>query len=90
MERIKFYSEHDATCGMNLTKIIKLINDFDGDFVESNINVILEYYNIIKFYDVENFKGVLKTETEGKVDVVIKALKSIIGKFIDCYKEDNF
>ncbi|PFC15086.1 hypothetical protein [Bacillus cereus] len=90
MERIKFYSEHDGTCGMNLTKIIKLINDFDDDFVESNINVILEYYNIIKFYDVENFKGVLKTETEGKVDVVIKALKSIIGKFIDCYKEDNF
>ncbi|PEN70010.1 hypothetical protein CN539_25460 [Bacillus toyonensis] len=90
MERIKFYSEHDGTCGMNLTKIIKLINEFNGDFAESNINVILEYYNIIKFYNVEKFKEVLKTETEGEVEIVIKALKGTIGKFINSYKEDSF
>ncbi|MEW9909340.1 hypothetical protein AB3H50_26940 [Bacillus pacificus] len=90
MERIKFYSEYDMTCRMSLTKIVELISDFYGSSNEENINRILEYHNIIKFYGVENFKSIMLVETEGKINDVIKVLRSRIGKFINNYKSGAF
>ncbi|GMR63945.1 hypothetical protein [Bacillus sp. MN7755] len=90
MERIKFYSEYDMTYRMSLTKIVELISNFDASSNEENINIILEYHNIIKFYGIENFKSIMIAETEGKINDVIKVLRSKIGKFINNYKSGGF
>lgn len=90
MERIKFYSEYDMTSGMNISRIIEFVNCFSDANGEDDINEILEYFNIIKFYSVENFKNIIKTETEGRIDEVIKILQGIIGKYIGTNKFNNF
>lgn len=90
MEWIKFYSEHYISSEANIKNIIEFVNKFDENYDEDNINKILEYLNVIKFYDVDNFKNIIIAETKGEIDGVIKTIKKKIGRFIGAYKSDEF
>lgn len=90
MEWIKFYSEYDMSSGTNVRNIIEFVNEFNDNQDEDNINKILMYFNIIKFYDVENFKNEIDTETEGRANDVIRVIKRKIGKYIGVHKLYGF
>jgi len=90
MEKIRFYTEHDMTSGMNIRNIIEFVNQYNDNIDEDDINKILEYLNIIKFYGVEDFKNEIVTETEGRINDVIRTIKRRIGEFIGIHKSDKF
>ena len=46
MERVKFYSKLDLGCGFNLEKAYKVLNNYDENKIDYDINDILEFYNI--------------------------------------------
>lgn len=90
MECIKFYSEHDMLSETNIRNIVELVNQFNDNSDEDDINKILEYFNIIKFYTLENFKNIIITETEGRSDEVLRTIKKKIGRFIGVNMSNKF
>ena len=51
MKRVKFYSESDLGCSYNLEKLYEIVNKYDENKLDYNINDILEFYNIILYID---------------------------------------
>jgi len=91
MERVKFYSEHDMSCGTNIRNIIEFVNKFNNSNIDENdINEILEYLNIIKFYNVKKFKNVIINETGGRSNEIIITIKKETGRFIGVHKSYKF
>ena len=51
MYRVKFYSTVDYCSGFSLRRAKEIIDEFDIDKRDYNINEIIEFYNITKFID---------------------------------------
>lgn len=90
MERIKFYLGNDEINANNICNIIEFINLFSNKINEVDINEILEYFNIIKFYDIGYIKNILITATHERVTDIIAAINKRIGKFIGDHKSSGF
>lgn len=78
LERVKFYSNTDMTSGYNFSLAIDFIKKITNK--EYSINDILEFYNILKFFN----KEILDFQTDEIRTLCInseKKLNSIIGKF---------
>ncbi len=87
MRGIKFYSEYDMTCGREIEKIIKKINDnaIDTDWLISDL---IEFYNIIKYIDIERFADYIVQQTGIDIKEFKKKIKQKMGKFIWLNKGD--
>ena len=57
MDRIKYYSPRDWAGGYNLEKAEQIILNFDND-KEYDINDILEFFNIYKYFDNKEAKNI--------------------------------
>ncbi|MEN2766848.1 hypothetical protein [Ornithinibacillus xuwenensis] len=92
MERIKFYSEYDMESGININKIIDFINNYQNKDIPEldNINGVLEYFNMIKFFEVEKFNRIIETNTKERINEVKNTLNKKIGKFIGAHKSNGF
>ena len=79
MDRVKFYSIGDMSTSYNFYKaveIIKILHDKDYN----NINDIIEFYNIVKFFNKSIISSLEKETKELCVNSKPK-LDSIIGNF---------
>lgn len=65
---------------MALTRIIEIIKDYDDVLVE--IDNFFEFYNIIKFIQIERFKVRIENEVQIDIKNFIKQIESKLGKFI--------
>lgn len=81
MDRVKFYSEYDMACGWELDKIIERINDNSIEN-EWSIEDIIEFFNILKYMEVERFAKYIQQKTNVICIDYIKKIKAEIGKFI--------
>ncbi len=81
MYRVKYFSEYDITYPMGLTRIIEIITDYD-DFLEVDIDNFFEFYNIIKFIQIERFKIHIENELQVDLKNFIKQIESKLGIFI--------
>jgi len=81
LDRVKFYSEHDMTCGMELGKIIDRINAnaFDCD---CKISDIIEYHNILKYISIKRFSDYVEELIHCDIKVLEKKLHKMIGHFL--------
>lgn len=92
MERIKFYSINDMVSGENLIRIKKLVDNFDENKKDYNINDIIELYNITKYVDTECYKNYKLNWLEddiSKIKDVIKKYKGIIARYIKSISNEN-
>lgn len=97
MRGIKFYSEYDMVCGQEIEKIIKKIteNAINSDW---SISDLIEFYNIIKYIDIERFADYIVQHTGIDINEFKKKIKQKIGRFIganksnfiDLYEEIDF
>jgi len=87
MSKIKFYSEYDMTCGLNIDKIIKKINE---NAVENDwsISDFIEFYNILKFLDIKRFIDYIVKQTGMDIESYIKRIKQKLGEFVGVNRED--
>lgn len=84
MDRVKFYSEYGA-CEWELDKIIERINDNSID-KEWSLEDVIEFFNILKYMQVERFAEYIQEKTNVICIDYIKKIKAEIGKFIGCNK----
>lgn len=50
--KVKFYNEYDLGAGWNLQKAEEILQAWDCSYNEEDINEILNYYNIKRYFDV--------------------------------------
>lgn len=82
VDRIKFYSENDLVCGWELDKIIDRIDDQSIE-KEWLLEDVIEFFNILKYMQVERFAKYIEEKTNITSKDYIKKIKVKIGKFID-------
>lgn len=85
-DRIKFYSNADMSSYSNFNMALEKIENLQNK--ENSINDILEYYNILKFFN----KEFLKYQDENVVKKCLsheKELKSFIGTFCSNITNEN-
>ena len=87
MSKIKFYSEYDMAAGWVLEMIIEKIISEDLE-AEWDIKDLLEFHNIIKYLNVENFSNYISQRTDIDIEDYRKKINKKIGKFINFHKDD--
>ncbi len=87
MHRIKFYSETDMACSWEINKIIGRINEKSID-KEWNINDVIEFYNILKYLSIEDFRNYINDKVNFNDVEYVRKIKCKIGKYLD-NKKDN-
>jgi len=86
MSGIKFYSEYDMTCGLEIEKIVEKIKNEVID-TEWSISDLLEFNNILKFINVKRFSEYIVKETNIDIKNFEKKIKQKIGIFVGCHKD---
>lgn len=81
MSKVKFYSEHDLACGWELAKVIERINE---DVIEKvwTINDVVEFYNILKYIQIQRFVDYLEEKTDIDCREFEMKIQQKIGRFI--------
>ena len=85
MDRVKFYSEYDLACRWELDKVIERITDNSID-KEWSLEDVIEFFNILKYIQVEKFTEYIQDKTNVICIDYIKKIKARIGKFISINK----
>lgn len=87
---VKFYSSTDLSCGYSLEKAEKILQTFSLESDFSDINYIIELFNIKKFFDTDLR---LKRWTDAEFENYKKTTKKfdkIISVFFSTIRNDNF
>lgn len=85
MDRIKFYSEHDMACSWELDKVIERINNHSIER-DWSLNDVIEFYNILKYLQVERFAEYLQEKTGFICDDYLQKIKRKIGQYLSINK----
>jgi len=86
MSEIKFYSEYDMTCGLELRKIIEKVknNTIESEWVIADV---LDFHNILKYISIDRFMEFLIKEIGVDIKLLDKKIKQRMGIFIGEYRE---
>ena len=90
MERVKFYSTSDWSCGYNLEKLYEVLNNYDDKKEDYDINEIIEFYNMAKFIENECFLVKWSEKEKKQIQDKLPQLKATIGKFCANINNTNF
>lgn len=88
INRVKFYSNTDMSCGYNFNMAVEFIKKLDAKKTDYEINDILEMFNILKFFQEDILKQIEK-ETSDLCRNSEKTIYKIIGKFCNTIRNDN-
>lgn len=89
MDRIKYYSPRDWAGGYNLEKAEQIILNFDND-KEYDINDILEFFNIYKYFDNKVYLTKCDDDYIQKLKDIVKQMKVKVYKYFNTkINEDN-
>lgn len=82
MDRIKYYSPSDWSGGYNLEKAEQVILNFDND-KEYDINDILEFFNIYKYFDNKVYLTKWDDDYIQKLKDIVKQMKAKVYKYFN-------
>ena len=88
MDRVKFYSKEDWSCGENLKKLEEVLNKFD-ETKNYDIDDIIEFYNCIKYMDNECYLQNWESEYIEEIKGKMKVLNKVIACFLLNINESN-
>lgn len=81
MIEVKFYSEHDMSCGYEVGNIIS--NIANGSYSSINsIKDLINFFNTIKFLNIDSFQSYIENNTGIKVSDLKKNLNSKVGRYL--------
>ena len=81
MDRVKFYSEHDMTCGIELNKIADKINTNVIDN-ECKISDLIEFHNILKYLEIKRFSDYIEKLVHIDSKTLEKEIRKKTGRFL--------
>lgn len=79
---VKYYSITDMSIGWNLEKAEKVINSFDDNNEQYDINYILELYNICLLFDTGVRLKKWSDNDYTKLNSIVAKFRSLIGRFL--------
>lgn len=88
--RVKFYSATDYSSGFHLWRVKEIIDQFNSNKEDYNINEIIEFYNIIKFVDIKAYLKTWKKKDIEIIEKVCKEYKRIIACYLKGINDSNF
>ena len=88
MDRIKYYSPSDWSGGYNLEKAEQVILNFDND-KEYDINDILEFFNIYKYFDNKVYLTKWDDDYIQKLKNIVKQMKVKAYKYFNTKINDD-
>lgn len=89
MEKVKFYSTSDWSCGYNLEKLYKVLKEYDSCRESYEINQIIEFFNIIQYIENDCFLQKWSKEDIKFIKSKLPELKKTIGKFCNGINDKN-
>ncbi len=81
-KRVKFYSNTDLSSGVNLLRAEQVIRAFSSVSNDQSVNDILEYINIIKYFDNNMALDSWGVDVLNKYSSVVREFKPVIGRFM--------
>ena len=87
--RTKFYSPNDLGAADNLQRAEIVIRTFDGSSIDRNINDILEFYNIILFFDNKVYLRCWDELTISSYSSIVKVMRAVVGRYIHTISGDS-
>lgn len=88
-ERIKYYSKDDMSAGTHLKTAEKALENFDSTKEFSDINDIIELYNIKLFFDNKVYLTSWDDNLRELYSKTVKQFSGIIGKFFSKISDNN-
>lgn len=90
-ERVKFYSKNDYSIGFNLIMAEEIIKKYHNDVKYKNVNDIIEFHNIQKFFS-QDLKLNSWTEEQALTynKIVKKDFEEIISRYFNTINSENF
>lgn len=89
MNRVKFFSKTDLSCGFNLIRAYEIVSDFDENKEDYTINDILEFCNIVLYVNNECYLEKWGEKEIGKLKDVSSKMKRKIGIFLNNINDSN-
>ena len=90
MERVKFYSINDMTCGNNLRKSEKLLKEYEAGKEAQDINDIIELYNVKQYLDYKIYLLDWTSDDVKRYENLIKSCFGRVAKFLKSISGDRF
>lgn len=88
-DRVVFHSKEDMSSGLYLQKAEHILRG-ENNINNSNVNDILELYNIKKYIDNEVYLLSWKQDDIESFKIKVSEYEKLIGKFISSINKDNF
>ena len=89
-DRVKFYSASDYSSGFHLIRIKEIVDQFNSNKVDYDVNEIIEFYNIIKFIDIKAYLITWKEQDIEIIQKVCEEYKRIVACYIKGIDDSNF
>ncbi len=89
LHRAKYYSENNLSISVNLDRAEEVITAFDPNVTKRDINDILEYYNIIQFFDRKLYLVSWSEKTVKEYIEIVNQFKAVIGRFLHSVQGDD-
>jgi hypothetical protein len=89
-ERTKFYDVHDLSNGINLTFAQSAIRDFRKNNIYTDINDIIELFNISLFFKNGLSLPTWSAEDNDFFSTTVKEFPKVIGRYFSALKQEDF
>ena len=89
LDRIKYYSKDNMSTGTHLKNVEKVLEGFDSTKEFSDINDIIELYNIKLFFDNNVYLTSWDNNQRELYSKTAKQFSGIIGKFFSKINDNN-
>ncbi|MDD3439541.1 MAG: hypothetical protein PHI04_09030 [Clostridiaceae bacterium] len=90
MDKVKFHSINDLTCGYYLRKSEKLIEEYEAGKEVQGINDIIELYNIVKYFENKVYLTEWTSQDIEHYENVVRSFIGVIGKFFKSITNESF
>lgn len=86
---VKFYSSRDLSCGNNLSKAEIILETYDEKHEYSDINTILEFYNIKLYLEHQCYLKKWEEKTINKYRKISQSFNKQIGFYLSSINDGN-
>ena len=86
---VVFYGPTDGASGYELRNAEKVIQSFNADTEYTDINRVIELYNIKQYFDNEMYLTSWNESTKNKYIDIVKKFDSVIGKYFSRVLGEN-
>ena len=83
---VKFYSDFDMSLSYNFDKARKILEQFEKDIKYTNVNQIIELYNIYKIFTSKS----IKAEYTQPYNIKVKQLIPVVARYFRGISDTSF